>query len=64
MTHEEFMNALLRPTFVWRMAKGMAHSTKPSQKKSAETRMARAEQEIDELVYERFHTIRREKNKS
>jgi hypothetical protein len=62
MTYEEFMNALLRPTFVWRMANAMKDSTKSGQRKSAKTRMRRAEWEIDEIVLKRAQTIREERN--
>lgn len=64
MTHEEFMNALLRPIFVWRMARGVlgASPTFGDGKQngaalSAPGRMTNAERDIDAIVIKRAETL-------
>lgn len=69
MTFEEFDMAMMRPLYVYRMAHAMVSytnspwSTSPrnvSMHKSALTRQANAQKEIDKLILERAETIRTE----
>lgn len=68
MTFEEFDQALLRPLYVYRMAHAMvvieerARYSPPnlSMLASARTRQANAQKEIDQLVAERYATMKLE----
>ncbi len=66
MRHEEFINAVQRPTFSWQMARGVlgpwlsADREDHPMVRSARTRMRNAQAEIDRLVLERARGIARE----
>lgn len=56
------MDALLKPTYVWRMAHAMkdaayTHGKANGMRKSARTRMRNAERVIDELVVQRAREL-------
>jgi hypothetical protein len=63
MTFEQFMSAMLKPTYVWRMASGVVHPWHREDDderplvKSGRTRMANAQRRIDDLVLERAAVI-------
>lgn len=68
MDHASFMSKLLRPTYVWRMAGGLVgfqgQLGREDQRplvRSARTRMANAQREVDDLVLARAKTIQRER---
>jgi hypothetical protein len=60
MTFEAFMSKMLKPTYVWRMASGLAgmqaDETRPLVR-SARTRMRNARRAIDDLVLQRAAVI-------
>ncbi len=69
MTHEDFIIALQRPTFVWQMARGVVAPWLTAERedhplvRSGRIRMARAKAEINLLVLERAQEIQREQNR-
>jgi hypothetical protein len=65
MTFEGFMSAMLKPTYVWRMASGItnpyAERGETPLVRSARTRAANARRKIDDLVLERALVIQDER---
>jgi len=66
LTFEGFMSQLLKPTYVWRMASGIAgvrvdQSDQRPLVRSARTRMRNAQRKIDDLVLQRALAIQDER---
>lgn len=64
MTHDEFIDAITKPLYVWRMARGVANPYVSNQEaplaRSGRTRMGNARQVIDALVLARAAAIEHE----
>lgn len=65
MDHASFMSKMLRPTYVWRMARGIVPFTGAREDhplvRSARTRMANAQRQVDDLVLARAEAIQAER---
>lgn len=62
MTFDAFMSKMLKPTYVWRMARGVVPPDGAAREnhplvRSGRTRMARAQRQIDDLVLQRAAVI-------